>query len=108
MPLKSQLFDRQGRVIEQMAFAELTLRDRVPDRDVSLTIPPALNGLTKCVAVQSVRMSWAGVSPTCRSFKLKVTRLQPVMGSSVPVRHGVFRWFGHGVDVHRKGGSRRR
>ena len=30
MPLKSQLSDRNGRVIEQILFAELNLRDRIP------------------------------------------------------------------------------
>src|SRR5690606_9723081 len=30
MPLKSQLNDRHGRVIEQILFAELNFRDRIP------------------------------------------------------------------------------
>ncbi len=93
MPLKSQLFDRQGKVIEQMAFAELTMRERVPDRDVS----PAINTSgyqwtrhevrRRTVSEDVVGWRVANLPP---GFRLTVTRLQPVMGSNSPVQHLVY------------------
>ncbi len=93
MPLKSQLFDRQGKVVEQMAFAELALREHVADRDVS----PGVNAggyewtrheVRRRTVTQDV-VGWR-VTNLPPGFKLKVTRLQPVMGSNVPVRHLVY------------------
>ncbi len=40
MPLKSQLCDRDGKVIEQILFAELNLRDRIPADELK----PAVSG----------------------------------------------------------------
>ncbi len=93
MPLKSQLFDRQGRVIEQMAFAELSVRDRVPDRD----LVPAVNTTGFDWTRHEIRrrtmskdeLGWQ-VQNLPPGFKLKVTRLQPVTGSGVPVKHLVY------------------
>jgi sigma-E factor negative regulatory protein RseB len=93
MPLKSQLFDRQGKVVEQMAFAELALRERVPDRDVSPGVNTSGYEWTRhevrrrTVSEDVVGWRVVNLPP---GFKLTVTRLQPVMGSSVPVRHLVY------------------
>lgn len=93
MPLKSQLFDRQGKVVEQVAFAELTLRERVPDRDLLPGVNTAGYEWTRhevrrrTVSQEVVGWRVANLPP---GFKLKVTRLQPVMGSSTPVRHLVY------------------
>lgn len=93
MPLKSQLFSRNGRVIEQVAFAELTVRDRIADDDLR----PAVDASgyqwvrheirRRTVAQESVGWRITNLPP---GFKLQVTRLQPLVGSSVPVRHLVY------------------
>lgn len=94
MPLKSQLFDRQGKVIEQVAFAELTLREQVPDRDLSPSVDTTGFEWTRhevrrrTVTLETVGWQVQNLPP---GFKLKVTRLQPVMGSNAPpVRHLVY------------------
>lgn len=93
MPLKSQLFSRNGRVIEQVAFAELSLRERIPDSDLK----PAVDARgyewvrheirRRTVTLESVGWRVTNLPP---GFKLQVTRLQPLVGSSVPVRHLVY------------------
>ncbi len=93
MPLKSQLFDRQGKVIEQVAFAELLLRERVTDRELMPSINTAGFAWTRHeVRRRTVTQEVVGwrVQNLPPGFKLKVTRLQPVMGSSTPVRHLVY------------------
>lgn len=93
MPLKSQLFSRKGRVIEQVAFAELSLRDKIPDSDLA----PTVNATgyewirheirRRTVSQESVGWRVTNLPP---GFRLQVTRLQPMVGSSVPVRHLVY------------------
>lgn len=93
MPLKSQLFDRHGRVIEQVAFAELALREHVPDQYLA----PAVNTTgfewtrhevhRRTATLKDVGWRVQDLPP---GFRLKVTRLQPVMDSDIPVRHLVF------------------
>ncbi|MGC3980743.1 MAG: MucB/RseB C-terminal domain-containing protein [Steroidobacteraceae bacterium] len=93
MPLKSQLFDRQGKVIEQVAFAELTLRDRIADRELTPTFSTAgfewtRHEVRRRTVTQDV-VGWR-VQNLPPGFKLKVTRLQPVIGLTAPVKHLVF------------------
>lgn len=93
MPLKSQLFGRNGKVIEQVAFAELSLRDKIPDGDLR----PAVDASgyewvrheirRRTVTQESVGWRVTNLPP---GFKLQVTRLQPLVGSSAPVRHLVY------------------
>lgn len=93
LPLKSQLFNRQGKVIEQVAFAELLVRDHVSDRDLLPSINTAGYEWTRheirkrTVSQETVGWRVTNLPP---GFKLKVTRLQPVMGSAAPVRHLVY------------------
>ncbi|MGE3892220.1 MAG: MucB/RseB C-terminal domain-containing protein [Steroidobacteraceae bacterium] len=93
MPLKSQLFDRQGRIIEQVAFAELSLRERIPDTDLQPKVDTAgyewvrHEVRRRTVAQESIGWQVENLPP---GFKLKVARLQPVVGSAAPVKHLVF------------------
>jgi sigma-E factor negative regulatory protein RseB len=93
MPLKSQLFDRRGRVVEQVAFAELALRDSVPDRDLATTVDTTGFEWTRheirrhTITLEDVGWRVQSLPP---GFKLKVTRLQPVAGLDTPVRHLVY------------------
>jgi sigma-E factor negative regulatory protein RseB len=93
MPLKSQLFDRQGRVVEQVAFAELALRERISDKDLTPTInTDGFDWVRHDVHRRTGNAQDVGwrVQNLPPGFKLKVTRLQPVSGTDVPVRHLVF------------------
>lgn len=93
MPLKSQLLDHQGRVLEQVAFAELSLRQHIADRDLR----PRVNTSgyewvrheirRRTITQESIGWQVRNLPP---GFKLKVTRLQPVVGSSAPVKHLVY------------------
>jgi len=93
LPLKSQLFNRQGKVIEQVAFAELSIRDHVTDRDLMPSVNTSGFEWTRHEIrkrkVSPDELDWR-VTNLPPGFKLKVTRLQPVMGSTVPVRHLVY------------------
>jgi sigma-E factor negative regulatory protein RseB len=92
MPLKSQLSDRDGRVIEQILFAELNLRDRIP-----------LSELKPAVSAEGFRwlrqdsqparvaghVGWTVIRLPA-GFRLTTWRIQAIAGSSAPVRHLVF------------------
>lgn len=93
MPLKSQLFDRQGRVLEQVAFAELAVRERVNDQDLQPSVDTTGFQWTRQeVRKRNVTLSDVGwrVANLPPGFKLKLTRVQPVPGSATPVRHLVY------------------
>lgn len=93
LPLKSQLFDRHGRVIEQVAFAELSVREHVADRDLLPAVDATAFEWTRHeIRRRTVTQDMVGwrVLNLPPGFKLKVTRLQPLMGSSTPVRHLVY------------------
>lgn len=93
MPLKSQLFDRYGHVIEQMAFAELKMLDGVPDADLAPTVDPkGYQWIRHEVRKRTIPKNSIGwhVDNLPPGFALKVTRLQPVTGSDAPARHLVY------------------
>src|SRR5579859_3299816 len=95
MPLKTQLCDIRGHVIEQVVFANLTLASRIPDaafkpevstegfqwlrNDASLAKEP--------VAVDSVVWEALKLPP---GFKMTVRKAQTLPGSTDPVDHLVF------------------
>ncbi|MGE0113622.1 MAG: MucB/RseB C-terminal domain-containing protein [Steroidobacteraceae bacterium] len=93
MPLKSQLFDRHGRIIEQVAFAELAVRDHVMDRDLSPTVNTAgFDWIRHEVHHRTIAQEVVGwyVRNLPPGFKLKLTRLQPEMDSNAVARHLVY------------------
>lgn len=93
MPLKSQLCDRNGKVIEQILFAELNFRDRIP----ADSLKPSITGegfrwirqdAQPQLAAGQVR-GW-GVIRLPAGFRLTAWRIQLIAGSSVPVQHLVY------------------
>jgi sigma-E factor negative regulatory protein RseB len=93
MPLKSQLCDRDGNVIEQILFAELNFRERIPATDLK----PAVTGEGFAWVKQDAeqpRISRATVGWQVirlpAGFRLTTWRLQFIAGSRVPVQHLVY------------------
>jgi len=95
MPLKSQLCDARGRVIEQVVFASLTLSSRIPDSAFKPEVstegfqwlrndaPPAKE------PPESASMVWNALKLP-PGFKMAARSAQVMPGSSDPVSHVVF------------------
>jgi sigma-E factor negative regulatory protein RseB len=92
MPLKSQLSDRHGRVIEQILFAELHMRDRIPMSELKPGVSAEgfrwLRQDPQPVRVAGT-LGW-NVIRLPAGFRLTTWRIQAIAGSSAPVRHLVF------------------
>jgi sigma-E factor negative regulatory protein RseB len=93
MPLKSQLRDRNGKVIEQILFAELNFRDRIPAE----SLKPSMSGEGFRWVRQDVQPQLAGsqvggwdVIRLPAGFRLTTWRMQIIAGSSAPVQHLVY------------------
>lgn len=93
MPLKSQLCDRDGKVIEQILFAELNFRERIPADSLKPSIsgegfrwirqdvqPPQMAG---------TQANWGAIQLPA-GFRLTAWRVQFIAGSKVPVQHLVY------------------
>lgn len=93
MPLKSQLCDQDGKVIEQILFAELNFRDRIP----ADSLKPSVSGegfrWVKHDAQQpqlaNAQAGWGAIRLPA-GFRLTAWRVQFIAGSSVPVQHLVY------------------
>lgn len=93
MPLKSQLCDREGNVIEQILFAELHFRERIS----ADALKPAVTGEgyrwlrqdAREVQMADSNMGW-NVIHLPAGFRLTTWRVQVIAGSSAPVRHLVY------------------
>ncbi len=93
MPLKSQLCDRNGKVIEQILFAELNFRDRISAENLK----PSVSGEGFRWIRQDAQPQLAagqvagwGVIRLPAGFRLTAWRIQLIAGSSVPVQHLVY------------------
>lgn len=93
MPLKSQLCDRDGKVIEQILFAELNLRDRISADELK----PSISGegfkwLRQDVQQPRLANAMVGwnVMHLPAGFRLTTWRIQIIAGSAAPVRHLVY------------------
>jgi sigma-E factor negative regulatory protein RseB len=93
MPLKSQLCDREGNVIEQILFAELNFRDRIP----ADSLKPSISGEGFRWIRQDAQPQLAGgqvggwgVIRLPAGFRLTAWRIQFIAGSTVPVQHLVY------------------
>jgi sigma-E factor negative regulatory protein RseB len=93
MPLKTQLCDSRGQVIEQIFFARLDMPDAIPDSDLAPTV--------RTEGMRWVRQgdSHDTVSPTLSAyrasqlppgFRLTVAGAQTLGGDSVPASHLVY------------------
>lgn len=91
MPLKSQLSDRNGRVIEQILFAELNLRDRIPATELKPTV--AADGYRwvrhdpESARVAAVAIGGWSVNRPPAGFRITISRIQIIAGSNAPARH---------------------
>ena len=92
MPLKTQLVDEQGKILEQILFAQLEISDTIPRSALEPTIdsdgfrvfrPRAEEEL----AEDSVRLRAASVP---EGFQLSVESRRPIAGSEYPVDHLVY------------------
>jgi sigma-E factor negative regulatory protein RseB len=92
MPLKSQLCDRNGNVIEQILFAELHFRDRISAD--SLKPGVSADGFQWLYQdAQQPRTRTASLQWTARlpaGFRLTTWRIQIMAGSSAPVQQLVY------------------
>jgi sigma-E factor negative regulatory protein RseB len=93
MPLKSQLCDNNGNVIEQILFAELNFRDRISADSLKPSV--AADGFqwmrqdVQQARVSKMESGW-NVIRLPAGFRLTSWRMQIIAGSSVPVQHLVY------------------
>lgn len=94
MPLRSQLCDNNGNVIEEILFAELNLRERIPASDIKASISGEGfkwlrqdDDLTPRMA--NAVVGWS-VARLPAGFRLTSWRMQFIAGSAAPVRHLVY------------------
>lgn len=94
MPLKSQLCDSNGNVIEQILFAELNFRDRIPADELKASISGEGFKWLRQDDTVPVRMTNAvvgwNVARLPKGFRLTTWRIQLIAGSPTPVRHLVY------------------
>jgi sigma-E factor negative regulatory protein RseB len=94
MPLRTQLCDRRGRVIEQVVFASLTLPAHIPDSafkpDISTEGFQWLrNGGEPALANNSAPAMWSALKLP-PGFRMTARGAQMMPGSADPVAHLVF------------------
>jgi sigma-E factor negative regulatory protein RseB len=92
MPLKSQLCDREGQVIEEILFAQLDLPEQIPAAALKPETPAeGFRWFRQAVlpATPSGPELWR-VLKLPSGFKLTTRRVQSVAGSSAAVQHLVF------------------
>jgi sigma-E factor negative regulatory protein RseB len=93
MPLKSQLCDSQGTVIEQIAFGELIVRDSIAEDRIKPGVSAEgfrwIRQDASTTPMPQIVTSWH-VLQLPSGFKLTVQRVQILAGSVAPVQHMVF------------------
>lgn len=93
MPLKSQLCDARGNVIEQIVFASLTLPKRIPDSafrpEVSTEGFQWLRNEASAPLPPVAALAWNAMRLP-PGFRMAMRAAQVLPGSSVPVDHLVF------------------
>ena len=91
MPLKSQLIDDQGAIVEQILFTDIDLHSEIPPEAIAATIDT--KGFTTLRPPESsplaAEIPWrAGKVPG--GFKLSVATQSQIAGSEYPVEHLVY------------------
>ena len=94
MPLKTQLCDRQGRVIEQVVFASLTITSRIPDAAFKPDVATdgfqwLRNGHEPRAASSSQPVMWNAIKLP-PGFRMTSRSAQLMPGATNPVAHLVF------------------
>ena len=92
MPLRSQLVDEQGTVLEQILFAQLEISDSIPRSELEPTINTDGFTLLRPRAAEEqtdehLRLRAARVP---EGFQLSATTHRPIAGSDYPVEHLVY------------------
>lgn len=91
MPLKSQLIDDKGAIVEEILFTEIDLTDSIPAEAIAATIDTT--GFTTLRPPESTRLTedipWRAATVP-GGFKLSVATQSPIAGSEYPVEHLVY------------------
>lgn len=93
MPLKSQLTDEKGGIIEQILFTNIDMRDSIPESELDATIDT--NGFNwlrppeSQTAAQQSGVPWRAATVP-GGFKLSVATQSSIAGSEYPVGHLVY------------------
>jgi sigma-E factor negative regulatory protein RseB len=93
MPLKSQLCDSRGQVIEQIVFARLVMPDNIPDSELTPAVPTqgmrwVRQGLSSETAPPALLAFRASELPP--GFHLTVAGAQTLGAATVPAAHLVY------------------
>ena len=94
MPLKTQLCDSRGRVIEQIVFASLTLSSRIPDSAFKPEVSTEgfqwlRNDAPPQPPAAAAALAWSAMALP-PGFRMTVRSAQTMPGSASPVDHLVF------------------
>jgi sigma-E factor negative regulatory protein RseB len=91
MPLKSQLIDDQGAIVEQILFTSIDLQGQIPPQAIEPTIDTA--GFTTLRPPESSQLAadipWRAAKVP-GGFKLSVAQQSQIAGSEYPVEHLVY------------------
>ena len=93
MPLKTQLCDPQGQVIEQLFFARLDMPESIPDSDLAPTVRTAgMRWVRQGPSIDSASAALADyrASQLPPGFRLTVKGAQTLGGASAPASHLVY------------------
>lgn len=92
MPLKSELVDEQGNIVEQILFTEIDVLDEIPAEAVAATIDTT--GFTMLEAPDSPQLAQQAIpwraAAVPGGFKLSVATQSQIAGSEYPVEHLVY------------------
>ncbi len=93
MPLKTQLCDARGQVLEQILFARLDMPDSIPDSDlVAHVLPKGMRwvrqGAVRDNTSAALEAFRAGQLPP--GFHLTISGMQTIGAATVPTRHLVY------------------
>ncbi|HEX3395515.1 MAG TPA: MucB/RseB C-terminal domain-containing protein [Steroidobacteraceae bacterium] len=93
MPLKTQLCDSRGQVLEQIFFARLDMPENIPDSDLAPTVhTDGMRWVRQGPAVDSASAALAAyrASQLPPGFRLTVQGAQTLGGASAPASHLVY------------------
>jgi sigma-E factor negative regulatory protein RseB len=93
MPLKTQLCDSSGRVLEQIFFARLDMPENIPDSDLAPTVrTDGMRWVRQGAASESASAALSAyrASQLPPGFRLTVQGAQTLGGASVPASHLVY------------------
>jgi sigma-E factor negative regulatory protein RseB len=93
MPLKTQLCDSQGKVLEQIFFARLDMPENIPDSDLAPTVrTEGMRWVRQGPAIDNASAALAAyrASQLPPGFRLTVQGAQTLGGASTPASHLVY------------------